>query len=1185
MKENREKEKDERGKDKESGVVTRESVSAVCALFSALAFFILCTRSLIFGNIGVAVNSFLLGVFGYLAYPVLLGCIYLSVTAFIGRRFVRNRKIAAALACAVVFAMLIVHAAVTYSWDLSGYLSRCFSAPSEGAHGIDSCAPAGWLGGLVVYPLARLTTRIGAIVILSVLFLLSAYLTVWFWAGKAVRAGRRPSSGKGKKSVAEGTPADRGAPQYASPAPRQPMPQMQQPMPPQTAQVPYPGTEGGAVRPEVRQRPWVSLPDEAPQAPSAGYYAPRQQPVQPPVRQRAGNAFSPFGTNVYSRGESREPQYVPPQEPPRKEAEPEYANSREFLFGSTPAEIYRKNLIFDNNASVNKRPPADPDQPTLYSGTFAESYSSAYENSVNGEERSRPAKIVTDNAEREDDFRPFRNGTDADGGAREMPVSSGSDYRQTPVQPMQPIQPVQPVQPQPVQPQAPIQPAQPFAADFGTPSPRPSVSFPDVPREPEADDVRRSDPLPQAEREDVRMSEAPEEDMSDDRTSGRPSFMDIFSPSNPNIFGSERGGESDRLGRERADEDLQDSQPADAGRTDGFSDFGSRRSEEDPEMPVRESRRDAFDENPYTLRSDFSEREDSDEGESFDGRPDEIDGLSAPSDGGFGGRMNRADDADFSDRRSDDFTDGRSDDFSDRRSDDFSDRRLEEEAPSVRQEPAEKPREPKPKKPRAHKPYQHVPLDYFDCRDVEPDASSEEVENTKQTILETLEAFKVNDATIGSVTYGPTVTRYNVVIPRNIAARKVVSLDQEIAMNLYASKGVNIYPNFDDGAVSIEVPNKTRQFVQLGCMLTGDAYVKAKPTALVFAMGKDVANRKVYGDICKMTHLLVAGASGSGKSVFLRSLIISLIYKYSPQELRLILIDPKKTEFVIYDQLPHLLIKDIVTEVNQVIQSLNWAIGEMNRRYDLFQQMSRSGTYVVNVDEYNAALPAGEEKLAKIVIIVDELADLMLSAKKEVEDRIQNLTQKSRAAGIHLILATQRPSADVITGVIKGNLPTRIAFAVASDVDSRVILDTSGAQKLLGMGDLLYLMAGMNTPTRVQGASISSEDAQKVVNYIKANNEADFDESVSDFINNTHSSEEGDDDEVEDVYIDALRYIIQSGSASISMIQRKCSVGYNKAGKIIEWMEDKNYISAFDGAKARDVLITKEQFESKYGPL
>ena len=408
-------------------------------------------------------------------------------------------------------------------------------------------------------------------------------------------------------------------------------------------------------------------------------------------------------------------------------------------------------------------------------------------------------------------------------------------------------------------------------------------------------------------------------------------------------------------------------------------------------------------------------------------------------------------------------------------------------------------------------------------------------------------------------------------------------------MSLYAAKGVNIYPNFEDGAVSIEVPNKNRQFVQLGCMLTGDGFTKSKSTSLVYAMGKDVGNRKVYGDICKMTHLLVAGASGSGKSVFLRSLIISLIVKYSPDELRLILIDPKKTEFVIYDHLPHLMINEIITDINKVIQSLNWAIGEMNRRYGLFEQMSRSGTYVVNIDEYNANVAAGEEKLPKIVIIVDELADLMLAAKKEVEDRIQNLTQKSRAAGIHLIIAPQRPSADVITGVIKGNLPTRIAFSVASEVDSRVILDASGAQKLLGYGDLLYIMAGMNTPTRVQGASISSEDAQKVVNFIKANNEAEYDESASAFINNTKmqgdETEESEDEGVEEVYIEALRYIIQSGSASISMIQRKCSVGYNKAGKIIEWMEDMGYISAFDGAKARKVLITKEEFESKYGPL
>ncbi|MBQ4268630.1 MAG: DNA translocase FtsK, partial [Clostridia bacterium] len=366
-------------------------------------------------------------------------------------------------------------------------------------------------------------------------------------------------------------------------------------------------------------------------------------------------------------------------------------------------------------------------------------------------------------------------------------------------------------------------------------------------------------------------------------------------------------------------------------------------------------------------------------------------------------------------------------------------------------------------------------------------------------------------------------------------------------------------------------------------------YVNAKPNSLTFSMGKDVGNRKVYGDICKMIHLLVAGSSGSGKSVFLGSLIISLITKYSPAELRLILIDPKKTEFVLYNDLPHLMINEIITDVNKAIQSLNWAIGEMNRRYTLFEKMSREGTYVVNIDEYNAHLPEGEEKLPKIVVVIDELADLMLAAKKEVEDRIQNLTQKARAAGIHLIVATQRPSADVITGVIKGNLPTRIAFAVASDVDSRVILDQTGAQKLLGKGDFLYTMSGVNTPVRVQSAFSSSEESQNVIRYIKMNNEAYFDESATAYINNAKVA--GDDssvageESVEEVYIEALRCVLMAGNASISMIQRKCSVGYNRAGKIVEWMEEMGYISAFDGAKARKVLITKEEFVSKYGPL
>ena len=501
----------------------------------------------------------------------------------------------------------------------------------------------------------------------------------------------------------------------------------------------------------------------------------------------------------------------------------------------------------------------------------------------------------------------------------------------------------------------------------------------------------------------------------------------------------------------------------------------------------------------------------------------------------------------------------------------------------------EPPKEPEaPKKPRVIRPYKRVSLDDFDCRDIEPLQNEEEVEETKANIIATLEEFKVTGATIASVTFGPTVTRYNVALPRSVSPRKILSLDQSIAISLHSS-GVSIYPNYEDGVVSIEVPNKERQFVQLGCMLSGNTFVNASNGSLMFAMGKNVANAKVYGDISKMIHLLVAGSSGSGKSVFLGALIVSMIYKYSPEELRLILIDPKKTEFVLYNNLPHLMINEIITDVNKAVQSLNWAIGEMNRRYTLFEQMSRSGKYVVNLDQYNEKLEKNE-RLPKIVIIIDELADLMLAAKKDIEDKIQNLTQKARAAGIHLIVATQRPSADVITGVIKSNLSTRIAFAVASDVDSRVILDQSGAQKLLGKGDFLYSMPGINTPVRVQSAFISPSDSQRVVDFIKENNEAYYDEEATAYINNTRTSDDdslggGDKSDVDPMYIEALRYVILSGSASISMIQRKCSAGYNRAGRIIEWMEEMGYISAFDGAKARKVLITKEEFESMYGPL
>ncbi|MBQ8229453.1 MAG: hypothetical protein IJZ32_02010 [Clostridia bacterium] len=1049
----REKEQKKERNIKESEIVTKESLCAVCALFSALALLILFTRSMIFGGVGVAIHSFLTGLMGYLAYPILFGTLYLSVMGLIGKRLVKNRKLGFCIGLAVLFTALVVHTAITYSWSLDGYAVKCF----KNAEALSKITVCGWLGGLLVFCVASAASKVGALIFFSAVALFFIYLCVVI-VRKSVKAA--PSQQSTEKETVS-TPSENisvveipvSQPQ-ANTATVTPVyggySNGQANDPTNTPAVKAePVQNYGYGMPTVRQRPGVSLSEET---------------------NAQADAYSPFGT------QGAKSEYL-------EERQRAYENSREFLFGASPAENYRKNLLFDPNAKVNQRPPVEVPKSTV-TGGYTPSYSEAYQNAVNeGTDKIRPVNIITDSVN-----------------AR----SETNDYGVS-----------EPVLPEPMQP-------------IETEKPVSYPTFESTVPEPVFEPPAKETPVQTTE----------------DRGYQRHEYMDLFSQENPNVYG-DRGEPEILRNFDRAEAFERDT---DRNTRDGISRFDEVEKKED---------------DPYTVRSDF---------ESERGR-----------DGGY---TSSRDNSNIFDEPSIGF--GRGEELSSRDDDLISDRGRAPVEPIVPQKEEPKPT-PAPPKPRVIRPYVRVPLDDFDCRDVEPTSNDAEVEETKANIIATLEDFRVTGASISSVTFGPTVTRYNVTIPRNISPKKVVALDQSIAISLHSS-GVNIYPNYEDGVVSIEVPNKVRQFVQLGCMLTGDTYVNASPSSLMFTMGKDVANRKVYGDISKMIHLLVAGSSGSGKSVFLGSLIISLIYKYSPEELRLILIDPKKTEFVLYNDLPHLMINEIITDVNKAVQSLNWAIGEMNRRYGLFEQMSRAGKYVVNLDDYNAQLDKAN-RLPKIVIIIDELADLMLAAKKEIEDRIQNLTQKARAAGIHLVVATQRPSTDVITGVIKSNLPTRIAFGVATDVDSRVILDQTGAQKLLGKGDFLYTMQGINTPVRVQSAFISSGDSQKVVNFIKSNNEAYYDEEATAYINKSRgyagedSADGRDKDNVDPMYIDALRYVILSGSASISMIQRKCSAGYNRAGKIIEWMEDMGYISAFDGAKARKVLITKEEFESKYGPL
>lgn len=511
--------------------------------------------------------------------------------------------------------------------------------------------------------------------------------------------------------------------------------------------------------------------------------------------------------------------------------------------------------------------------------------------------------------------------------------------------------------------------------------------------------------------------------------------------------------------------------------------------------------------------------------------------------------------------------------------------------------PVEKPVEekaPEPEKPKhVWKKYVRPSLDLLDDYPENNNVNTAEIEDSKQIIVETLANFKIASQ-INNVIVGPAITRYDVVIEDRTNIKNALKYRDAVAMALM-KENVNAYLNYSKGAISIEVPNSSRTVVGLKGMLASSQFINCKQNTLTFALGKNVEGKVVCPDITKMPHLLVAGTTGSGKSICLSSLIVSLLYKYGPEELRFILVDPKQVEFIPYDKLPHLMINEIIYDVDKAIKALNWAIKEMERRYQLFKEMTEKGVATKNLTEYNAHLPEGEEKLPKIVIILDEFGDLMLQAKKDIESRIIRLVQKARACGIHLILATQRPSVDCITGLIKSNLPTRIGFKVNSFDDARTIFDIGGAEKLLGKGDLYFRSAESPDLARIQGCFIDTHEVQRVTDFVKHNNETYFDQSISDFINTVEEPETDDagggdglgdtETKIDDTFIKALHYCVTSNQASVSMIQRRFPVGYIKACKIIDWMENMNYVTQSEGSKPRKVLLSKEEFIRTYGEV
>lgn len=487
------------------------------------------------------------------------------------------------------------------------------------------------------------------------------------------------------------------------------------------------------------------------------------------------------------------------------------------------------------------------------------------------------------------------------------------------------------------------------------------------------------------------------------------------------------------------------------------------------------------------------------------------------------------------------------------------------------------------------RPYQIPSIDFLQngvSRAGDP-AVDQEMKEKAGILVETLKSFGVT-VRITGIFRGPSVTRYEIQPAAGIKVSKITGLADDIALSL-AAQGVRIEaPIPGKPAIGIEVPNSHKDTVSLREILESDSF-RSSRSKLAFAVGRDIAGNAVVGDIARLPHMIIAGATGSGKSVCTNSIIMSILYHATPEEVKLILIDPKIVEFTVYEGIPHLLIP-VVTDPKKAAGALNWAVQEMQRRYNLFAENS-----VRDLGDYNAAAQPGSglEPMPQIVVIIDELADLMMTTSKEVEDSICRLAQKARAAGMHLIIATQRPTTDIITGLIKANIPSRIALSVMSQVDSRTILDTGGAEKLLGHGDMLYLPNGKIKPVRVQGCFTSTKEIEKVVDFIKSQTQSEYSDEIMEQVEQSIPVTKAEAKELqkaagepepgsdEDVLERAIEVVVEAGQASTSSLQRRLKLGYARAARMMDELEQMGVIGPYEGAKPRKVLMTKEQLAER----
>ena len=459
---------------------------------------------------------------------------------------------------------------------------------------------------------------------------------------------------------------------------------------------------------------------------------------------------------------------------------------------------------------------------------------------------------------------------------------------------------------------------------------------------------------------------------------------------------------------------------------------------------------------------------------------------------------------------------------------------------------------------------------------------SNELKNSAEKLVETLHSFNV-DATITDISRGPSVTRYELKPATGIRISKITTLTDDIALNLAATSIRIEAPIPGKSAVGIEVPNSIRNSVSMREIVDSPEFSRQK-SKLSAGLGKDISGNCVFCDVAKMPHLLIAGTTGSGKSVCMNSIIVSILYRAKPDEVKFLMIDPKQVEFSKYAGIPHLLVP-VVTDARKASGALGWAVSEMLQRYAKFSE-----TGVRDIEGYNKYVQKHDdmEPMPKICIFIDELADLMMAAPKEVEDSICRLAQMARAAGMHLVIATQRPSVDVITGLIKSNISSRIALTVSSQIDSRTILDSSGAEKLLGKGDMLYSPIGANKPTRVQGCFISDEEIEELCDFIKNQGESEYDENIqkeieAKAVQEKKSPFEGDDEDsnYDPLFEKAAEIVMETGTASTSFLQRKLSVGYARGAKIIDQLQEYGVIGPPEGSKPRQVLMNKQMWLEK----